>query len=93
MIKTCTTKALKEFLKFTKEIWEKNITNKETASTYNKELLDVLEVEKTYKRILNKYKLLFNNEKIEKQIRINNILKFFLIISLLLNVILIVKII
>ena len=32
-------------------------------------------------------------EKIEKQIRINNILKFFLIISLLLNVILIVKII
>ena len=93
MIKTCTTKALKEFLKFTKEIWEKNITNKETASTYNKELLDVLEVEKTYKRILNKYKLLFNNEKIEKQIRINNILKFFLIISLLLNLILIVKII
>lgn len=84
---------LKKFPKVHKRDLGKNITNKETASTYNKELLDVLEVEKTYKRILNKYKLLFNNEKIEKQIRINKILKFFLIISLLLNVILIVKII
>ena len=74
-----------EFLKFTKQIWEKEITLSDSGSTYYSILKEVLELEDLYAESKNKYEIIYKDLNIEKNNKYYIILLMLLIFSLGLN--------
>lgn len=79
-------KIRRKFSKFTKEIWVRDVTQKETGSLLNKELQEELELDDLYKEIKNKYDILYKEFNMKKVIKANGFVLIILAISLILNI-------
>ena len=74
-----------EFVKFTKQIWEKEVTLSDSGSLYYTSLKRVLELDDLYNEIKNKYEIVYKDLNIEKNNKYYLILIYLLIVSLCLN--------
>ena len=79
------TKMRTEFIAFTKQFWEKEITLSDSGTTYYNELKKVLELDNLYDEIRSKYEVIYKELNIEKNNRYFTILIMLLIFSLTLN--------
>ena len=75
----------RDFLKFTKEIWEKEITLSDSGSTYYTTLKEILQLEDLYNQSKNKYEIIYKDLNIERNNRYYIILMILLVFSLGLN--------
>ena len=74
-----------KFIKFTKEVWEKEITSDDTGSSYYKNLKKTLEIDELYNDIENKYEILYKDLRIDKNNSYYSIIIILLIYSLIFN--------
>ena len=75
------------FTKFTKEIWNKEVTLDDTGSLYYKTLNKTLELDDLYTEIKNKYEVIYRDLNIEKNNNYYSIIVILLIFSLIFNTI------
>ena len=80
-------KTRKKFISFTKELWIQEITSDDILSLYYTYIKNVLEIEKIYNDVKNKYNILYNELKIERNEKISAIIIGVLILSLMFNVV------
>ena len=76
-----------KFIKFTKEIWNKEITMEDTGIFYYKMLKDTLQLKELYKEIQNKYEIIYKDLNIERNNIYYKLIVILLIFSLILNTI------
>ena len=76
-----------KFIKFTKDIWNKEITLDDTGSLYYKTLNKTLELNELYEEIKNKYEVIYKDLNIEKNNNYYSIIVILLIFSLIFNTI------
>lgn len=74
-----------EFISFTKQFWEKEITLSDSGTIYYNKLKRVLELESLYDEIRSKYEIIYKDLNIEKNNQYFTILIMLLIFSLTLN--------
>ena len=75
------------FIKFTKDIWNKEITLDDSGSLYYKTLNKTLELNELYAEIQNKYEVIYKDLNIEKNNNYYSIIVILLIFSLIFNTI------
>ena len=75
------------FIKFTKELWNKEITLDDGGALYYKTLNKTLELEELYAEIQNKYEVIYKDLNIEKNNNYYSIIVILLIFSLVFNTI------
>lgn len=80
-------KMREEFILFTKQFWEKEITSSDSGTEYYNTLKRVLELDSLYDEIRNKYEIIYKDLNIEKNNKYFSILIILLILSLTLNTI------
>lgn len=80
-------KMKRNFIKFTKEIWDKDVTLDDTGSLYYKTLNKTLELDLLYEEIKNKYEVIYKDLNIEKNNNYYSIIVILLIFSLAFNTI------
>ena len=80
-------KTKNDFAKFTKDIWNKEITLDDTGAIYYRTLNKSLELEELYEEIKNKYEVLYKDLNIEKNNIYYSIIVILLIFSLMFNTI------
>lgn len=73
------------FIKFTKQIWEKEITLDDTGSLYYKTIKKTLELDELYDEIRTKYEIIYKDLNIEKNNSYYSIIIILLIFSLIFN--------
>lgn len=76
-----------KFAKFTKDIWNKEITLDDTGSLYYKTLNKTLQLEELYEEIKTKYEIIYKDLNIEKNNNYYSIIVILLIFSLIFNTI------
>ena len=79
------TKMRSEFITFTKQFWEKEITLSDSGTGYYKALKKILELDNLYDEIRNKYEVIYKDLNIEKNNRYFTIAMMLLIFSLTFN--------
>lgn len=77
----------KEFVEFTKKIWIQEITSDDIGSLYYTYIKEVLEINKIYNDVKNKYNILYNELKIEKNEKLSSVIIIVLITTFLFNII------
>lgn len=80
-------KVRKNFVDFTKNIFIQEITSNDIESLYYTYLKDVLEIEQLYDTVKNKYNILYNELKIEKNEKMSWLIILVVAITLILNII------
>ena len=80
-------KMKRKFIRFTKEIWDKDVTLDDTGSLYYKTLNKTLELDLLYEEIQNKYEVIYKDLNIEKNNNYYSIIVILLIFSLAFNTI------
>ena len=80
-------KLRESFIKFTKDIWNKEVTVDDTGSLYYKTINKALELDELYKEIQNKYEVIYKDLNIEKNNNYYSIIVILLIFSLIFNTI------
>ena len=75
------------FIKFTKELWNKEITLDDGGALYYKTLNRTLELDELYAEIQNKYEVIYKDLNIEKNNNYYSIIVILLIFSLVFNTI------
>lgn len=80
-------KMRKKFLKFTQELWIQEITNDDLGNLMSTKWERVLELEKSFLEVKNKYDLLYKEENIEKTAKTNHMILWILVISFIMNII------
>ena len=75
------------FIKFTKELWNKEITLDDGGALYYKTLNKTLELNDLYEEIQNKYEVIYKDLNIEKNNIYYSVIVILLIFSLLFNTI------
>jgi hypothetical protein len=75
------------FIKFTKQIWNKDITLSDTGLSYCKTLQKALELDELYAEIQNKYEVIYKDLNIEKNNIYYSVIVILLIFSLIFNTI------
>jgi len=78
---------IKNFYKYTNEIWYSEITNSLTGTMYYSKWKEIFESDKIYSNIKNKYEIIFKELKIEQNNKSNKIVSIALLVSLLLNIV------
>ena len=73
------------FIKFTKDIWNKEATLDDTGALYYKTLNKTLELDELYAEIQNKYEVIYKDLNIEKNNVYYSIIVILLIFSLVFN--------
>ena len=76
-----------KFIKFTKEIWEKEVTSDDTGNNYYKTLKTTLEIDDLYTEVEKKYEIMYKDLNIDKSNAYSSIIIILLIYSLILNTI------
>lgn len=74
-----------KFVKFTKEIWNKEVTLDDTGALYYKTLNQTLELDELYNEIQNKYEVIYKDLNIEKNNVYYSVIVILLIFSLIFN--------
>ena len=72
---------------FTKKLWIQEITDDDIGSLYYTYIKDVLEIEKSYNDVKNKYNILYNELKIEKNEKMSGFIILVLVATLIFNII------
>lgn len=85
---TRTKQVRKEFISFTQKYWVAEITNQELGNRLYQKWKIILEIDQLYDKLKGKYDILYKELNIEKTMRINKIIMFFLVVLLLFNLIL-----
>lgn len=80
-------KLRKEFVNFTKTLWIQEITSNDIGSLYYNDIKDVLEIDKLYNDVKNKYNIFYSELKIEKNEKISIAIGVILLVSLIINII------
>jgi len=78
-------KIRREFIKFAKTLWVKDVTTDDTGSLYYRVLKNTFELDDLFEEIRKKYEIIYKDLKIEKTNRDNTIIVMLLILSLILN--------
>lgn len=73
------------FINFTKQIWEKEVTLDDTGSLYYKTIKKTLELDELYDEIKTKYEIIYKDLNIEKNNSYYSIIIILLIFSLIFN--------
>ena len=76
-----------KFIKFTKDIWNKEITSDDAGSLYYRTLNTTLGLEELYEEIKNKYEVIYKELNIEKNNNYYSIIVILLMFSLIFNTI------
>ena len=76
-----------KFIKFTKEIWNKEVTLDDTGALYYKTLNKTLELDELYAGIQNKYEVIYKDLNIEKNNVYYSVIVILLIFALIFNTI------
>ena len=79
-------KTRKKFIEFTKELWIQEISEDDIGTMLNKKMQEILDLEKLYVEVKNKYDLLYKELNIEKNRKSTIIISLILIASLIFNV-------
>ena len=79
--------ARKQFIQFTQTVWIQEITNNEIGLEIDEKLSKVLEINKLYNEVKNKYDIMYKESKFEKNSKINKYIIIVLAISLGLNIV------
>ena len=77
----------KKFINFTKRLWIQEITSDDMGSLYYSYIKDVLEIEKSYNDVKNKYNILYSELKIEKSEKMSGFVILVLVATLVFNII------
>ena len=77
----------KKFIDFTKKVWIQEITSSDIGSLFYSYIKETLEVEKMYNDVKNKYNILYNELKIEKNEKMSGAIILVLIATLIFNII------
>lgn len=77
----------KKFIDFTKKLWIQEITSNDMGSLYYTYIKDVLEIEKIYNDVKNKYNILYSEMKIERNEKMTGFIVLVLISTLIFNII------
>lgn len=77
----------KKFIDFTKKLWIQEITSDDMGSLYYSYLKEVLEIEKLYNDVKNKYNVLYSELKIEKSEKMSGFIIAILIATLAFNIV------
>ena len=77
----------KKFIDFTKRIWIQEVTSDDIGSLYYGYIKEVLEIEKLYNDVKNKYNILYSELKIERNEKMSGFIVLVLIATLIFNVI------
>ena len=80
-------KMREKFTKFTRRIWNKEVTLDDTGALYYKTLNQTLELDELYAEIQNKYEVIYKELNIEKNNNYYYIIVLLLIFSLIFNTI------
>ena len=80
-------KLRESFIKFTRDIWNKEVTVDDTGSLYYKTINKALELDELYSDIQNKYEVIYKDLNIEKNNNYYSIIVILLIFSLIFNTI------
>ena len=73
------------FIRFTKQLWNKDVTLDDSGSLYYKTLNKTLELEELYNEIQNKYEVIYKDLNIEKNNFYYSVMVLLLIVSLMFN--------
>ena len=77
----------KKFIDFTKRVWIQEITSDDLGSLYYTYIKEVLEIEKLYNDVKNKYNILYSELKIERNEKMSGFIVLVLIATLIFNII------
>lgn len=77
----------KKFIDFTKKLWIQEITSDDMGSLYYNYIKDVLEIEKLYNDVKNKYNILYSELKIEKNEKLTGFIVLVLVATLVFNIV------
>ena len=77
----------KKFINFTKKLWIQEITSDDIGSLYYTYIKEVLEIEKLYNDVKNKYNILYSELKIEKNEKMTGFIIIVLIATLVFNIV------
>ena len=77
----------KKFIEFTKKLWIQEITSDDIGSLYYTYIKEALEIESIYNDVKNKYNILYNELKIEKNEKMTGFIILVLIATLVFNII------
>ena len=80
-------KVREEFIEFTKNLFIQEVNSNDIESLYFTYLKEVLEIEQLYDTVKNKYNILYNELKIEKNEKMSGIIIVVLAVTLILNII------
>ena len=79
-------KARKKFVEFTKNLWIQEITEDETGTMLNHKMQEVLELDKLYGEVKNKYDILYKDLNIERNRNSTIVIAIILVLSLIFNI-------
>ena len=77
----------RKFINFTKNLWLQEITSDDMGSLFYSYIKDVLEIEKLYNDVKNKYNILYSELKIEKNEKLTGFIVLVLVATLVFNII------
>ena len=80
-------KTRKKFIDFTKKLWIQEITSDDLGSLYYTYMKEVLEIEKLYNDVKNKYNILYSELKIERNEKMSGFIVLVLIATLVFNIV------
>ena len=78
---------VKKFIKFTKEIFNIEITNSNAGTIFYKNWREVFELQEIYNEIKDKYEVIYKESNIDKNNKINRVIIIALVASLVLNIV------
>lgn len=79
-------KTRKQFIDFTKNLWIQEITEDEVGTMLNHKMQEILELEKLYSEVKNKYDIFYKDLNIEKDRKSTIAITIILVISLIFNI-------
>ena len=79
-------KAMKAFIKFTKDLWIQEVTNDNFGEEIFRTYKQVAETMELYEKIKKKYDVIYKQKNIENNVKINKLLLVLLGVSVILNV-------
>ena len=77
----------KKFVDFSKKLWIQEITSEDIGSLYYKYIKEVLEIDKLYNELKNKYNILYSELKIERNGKMSGFIVLVLVSTLIINII------
>ena len=79
-------KARREFINFTNDVWINEVTNNDNGKLINKNIVELLDLEKLYEITKREYDIAYRELNVNKSLKMNNYLIIVLVISIIINI-------